>query len=305
MFKKTASCITLGLISLLVGMPSAKAMEISITPPRVELDINKKSTRSSSIKITNLSDKPVEMKAYVRNWTMDENNQLQDSPSSEQSLDQWIVFTPSRFTVPARSTQNVRFAIRPKVKPASGEYRAVIYIEEISPSNENSGAIETVGRVGIVVYGNAGEVKRVGSINSVTVDSKPNAIKAVFDVSNKGNAHIRMGGQYAIWRAANYPGAKATQTIPGVNNPKTKLPANVVQAGNIELPPVLPNNSRQLVLPLTSKLPPGNYVLDINGSLSGMAVDKGIPFTVSATTTTSQVAPKPIKSAVQTIPIKK
>jgi P pilus assembly chaperone PapD len=309
MFNNAIKVITSSLIWLVVfGVSSAKALEVNVTPPRIDLNITRQ-TRSNSIKITNFSDKPAEMKAYVRNWIMDEKNQLQDSPSNEQSLDQWIVFTPSRFTIPPRGTQTIRFAIRPKVKLNPGEYRAVIYLEEIPTNNQNSEIIETLGRLGVVVYGNAGEIKRVGTVNSVTVDAKRNAIKAVFDISNKGNAHIRMGGQYAIWRADNYPGAKATQPINGAGNPKAKLPANVVQAGTIELPPVLPNNRRQLVLPLIGKLPPGNYVLDINANLSEMAVDTGIPFTVPSADNASQPASTSassrINSAIQSIPAKK
>jgi P pilus assembly chaperone PapD len=301
MFQKTTKSIVLSLISLFVAIPSVNAIDIGVSPPRMELDIKTKQTRSNSIEITNMSDKPAELKAYVRNWTMDEKNQVEDSPSEEQSLDQWIVFTPSRFTIPARSTQTVRFAIRPRVKPNAGEYRAVIYLEEIARNNPDAGTINTRGRVGVVVYAYAGEIKRVGTVNSVKVETKPKVIKAVFDVSNKGNAHIRMLGQYAIWRAGNYPGAKATQPIDGAGSSKAKLPGNVVQAGIIELPPVLPNNRRQLVLPLIGKLPPGNYVLDINANLSGMAVDTGIPFTVPVVTPVSQVAPK----TVPVIPLKK
>ena len=69
------------------------------------------------------------------------------------------------------------------------------------------------GRVGVVIYGYAGEIKRVGTVNSVTVDTKPHRVQAVFDVSNQGNAHVRIGGQFAIWRAAKYPGAKTTHPI--------------------------------------------------------------------------------------------
>lgn len=299
MFQKSVSCFALSLIGLLtLGMPGASAIDVGVSPPRVELDLNSKSTRSNSITITNLSDKPAEMRAYVRNWTIDENNQLRDIASDEKSLDQWIIFTPSRFTIPPGKTQTLRFAVRPKVKPAPGEYRAVIYLEEVASDNQENfnGSINTVGRIGVVIYAHEGEIKRAGTVNSVTVDTKSNLVKAVFDVSNQGNANIRVDGQYAIWRAANFPGSKATQPIVGATNPATKLPANVVQAGAITLSPVLPNHRRQLVLPLTKKLPPGNYVLDINANLSGAPIDTGIPFTVPAANTL-QPTPKPVNSA--------
>ncbi|NJS16973.1 MAG: hypothetical protein HC787_09285 [Nostocaceae cyanobacterium CSU_2_110] len=47
---------------------------------------------------------------------------------------------------------------------------------------------------------------------------------------------------------------------------------------------------------LTDKLPPGNYVLDINAELSGIPIQKGIPFTVKATANTSKPTKLPVTS---------
>ncbi|MGB3652342.1 MAG: molecular chaperone, partial [Rivularia sp. (in: cyanobacteria)] len=119
----------------------------------------------------------------------------------------------------------------------------------------------------------------------------------IFDVSNTGNAHVRLNGEYAIWPAAKYPGAKATQPLKQLNNSKDKPPQNILYAGNLKLKPVLSDTRRQLVLPINKKLPPGNYVLDINGELSGVPIDKGIPFTVPAAAN----MPKPAKSPVTSL----
>ncbi|MEA5572759.1 molecular chaperone [Calothrix sp. UHCC 0171] len=271
-----------------LALAPATALEIGVSPPKFEVEMNGKG-RSQSIKITNFSAEPVEMQAYVRNWTLNEENKLQEIQSTENSLDQWIVFTPARFTIPPRSSQSLRFAIRPKVQPQEGEHRAVIYLEEVLPqSKENSQSVVTIGRVGIVVYGYAGKIKRAGTLNSINVDAKANSVNAIFDISSTGNANVRMKGQYSIWRAANYPGAKATQPISGISgaaSANVKLPANVVDAGILRDTPVLASTRRKLVMPI-KKLPPGNYVLDINGDLNGVAVDQGIPFTVPATGTT-------------------
>ncbi len=293
MLQKTKNiALSLSLISAIAQVlalvtPPATAIEIGVSPPKFEVQMSSGKGRSQSIKITNFAAEPVEMRAYVRNWTLNEESKLQEIQSTENSLDQWIVFTPARFTIPPRSSQNLRFAIRPKVQPKEGEHRAVIYLEEILPqSKENSQGVTTIGRIGVVVYGYAGNIKRAGTLNSINVDAKPNSINAIFDVSSNGNANVRMKGQYSIWRA-NYPGAKATQQISGVGSPDVKLPANVVDAGILKDTPVLAGTSRKLVMPITKKLPPGNYVLDINGDLNGVAIDKGIPFTVPATTPAS------------------
>ncbi len=291
MIQKTAKALALSLIGLMAwGIPSVTALEMSVSPPRMELDINSRKGRSNTIKLTNFSNEPVQIKAYVQNWTMDEKNQVKEIPSTQQSLDQWILFTPSKFTIPAKGTQTLRFAVRPKIQPAAGEHRAVIFFEEVVPNTTNSNTVGTKARIGVVVYAYSGEIKRAGNVNSVSVNTKPNAINAVFDVSNQGNAHIRMEGQYAIWKASNYPGAKATQFIKDVGNSNQKLPANVVRVGSLKLPPVLPSKSRKLIQTLSEKLPPGNYVLDINAELSGVPVDQGIPFTIKATANTSKPA---------------
>jgi P pilus assembly chaperone PapD len=292
MFKGTRSIALSVIAALAFGIPSATAIEVGVSPPRFELEMNGKRS-SQSISITNLSDQPVEMKAYVRTWTMSQNNEVQDAESTEQSLDRWIVFTPSKFTIPSRGSQTVRFAIRPKIQPKPGEHRAVLYLEEVVPETKNSDAVTTVGRLGVVIYAYAGQVKRAGTLNSVTVDTKPNALTAVFDVSSNGNGYVRMNGQYTIWPVAKYPGAKGTQLLPDLGKPGTKLPNNVLDAGVLPVLPVLPANRRLLRLPINKKLPPGNYVLDINGKLSETTIDQGIPFTIPAVTSTS----KPVTSS--------
>lgn len=294
-FGKTTG-IALSLIgALALGIPSADAIHVGVSPPRVEVEIKDKS-RSKTIKIGNFDKKPVQMRAYVRSWTLDENGKFQLVKSTEQTLDQWIVFTPSRFTIPPGGSQTIRLAIRPKVQPNEGEHRAILYLEEIpSESTRSSKAVTTVGRLGVVIYGYAGDVKKVGVLNSVNVDPSQNGVKAVFDVSNKGNAHVKIRGQYAIWPAAKYPGAKATEPLKASGNQPVKLPPNIVFAGKLKLSPVLADTRRQLVLPIRKKLPPGNYVLDINADLSGVTVDKGIPFTVPVVST-SQPKKSPVTS---------
>ncbi|GAA6622045.1 molecular chaperone [Scytonema sp. NUACC26] len=289
--------ILLSILGLLaIGTSSASAIEIGVSPPRIEVEINGKN-RTQAINIINLSSEPVELKAYVHTWKMGQDNRLEVTESNEQSLDQWMVFTPARFTIPPRHAQTVRFAIRPKVKPTSGEHRAVLYIEEI-PKNEDNQKVVTVGRVGVVIYGYAGDVKRVGVVNSVNVDAKTNGVTAAFDISSSGNAHVRLNGQYAVWSAASYPGASATKLM-SLDNSKAKLPDNILEVADIQLPPVLAGDRRLLLLPLSKKLPPGNYVLDINGNISGVAIDKGIPFTVPGKVGTTQPTIKPTASTTR------
>ncbi|MBC1221482.1 molecular chaperone [Nostoc sp. UCD121] len=294
MFHKPQN-IALALIgTIALGMPPATALNVGVSPPRMELEMNSKQ-RVQSIRVVNRSSETVEMKASVKSWTMNENNKLEEIMPSEQSLSQWIVFTPSRFTIAPGGTQTIRFTIRPKTQPKVGEHRAVLFLEEVASNQPKaSNTVATVGRVGVVIYGYTGAVKRVGVLNSLTVDTKPNAMKAVFDISSQGNGYVRLNGQYAIWPAAKYPGAEVTKPIANLGKPQAKEIANLVDVGLLPTAPILPDTRRRVLLPITKKLLPGNYVLDINGELNGVAIQKGIPFTVDApVANNSRTQPQP------------
>ncbi|AFY49871.1 P pilus assembly protein, chaperone PapD [Nostoc sp. PCC 7524] len=272
--------LTLGLIgALALGLQPAEALNIGVTPPKFHVDISSNKTRSQAIKVMNFDSKPVEFRVYVQSWNMNEQNKIQVLPPEEQSLEQWIVFTPSRFTIPPGGVQTIRFAVRPRVQPQSGEHRAVIFIEEV-PRNNTAQGIRLVGKLGVAVYGYVGDIQRVGVLNAVNVNTKPNALNAVFDISSQGNGYVNMQGQYTIWPADKYPGTEATKPIGNLGKPETKIPEPLVDAGLLPSTPVLPNSRRNVLLPIKKDLPPGKYVLDIKGDLNGVAIKKGIPFTV-------------------------
>ncbi|MFB2773353.1 molecular chaperone [Pelatocladus sp. BLCC-F211] len=292
---RKSTTIALSLIgALTLGIPSATAViNIGVSPPRFELKINRKST-TQSIRVVNLSSKPVELKAYVRSWKMSEDNKLVEIPSTEESLAQWIIFTPSQFTIPPRGAQTVRFSIRPRVQPKPGEHRAVMFLEEIPPTQGKTKGVRTVGRLAVAIYGYVGDIKKVGAINSIRVNTELKAPTAVFDISNTGNGHIRLKGQYAIWQADKYPGAEVTKPIDELEKPGKKIPAQIIHAGILPISPILPDHRSRISLPISKKLPPGKYVLDLNGELNGIKIDQGIPFTIPVQTTSK-------KSQTQTV----
>lgn len=266
--------------AIAIGSGIGIAGNFAVSPPRLELQIDS-SGKNESIRLINSDSEPLEIQTSTYNWVQDENNQVQIVDSTEQSLDRWLLINPLRFTIPPGKAQTVRIAVRPRVKPEEGEHRAMIFFEEVPSAKNKSSAAVVIGRLGVAVYGYAGNIKRIGVLNSVQVEDKGNLVTAIFDISSQGNAHIRMAGEYAIWSADKYPGAAATKPIPNVGAKDVKLPDGVWEASGLPTLPILPNNRRKLSLNTSTKLPPGKYVLDINGDLSGTPIDEGIPFTIA------------------------
>ena len=258
--------------------PGQPPITIGVSPPRFEIEIGSVPVTRAA-RVFNFGSAPMEIRASVHGWDLDEENQVRLVEPTEQSLDQWIVINPLRFTVQPGESQTVRFSVRPKVRPEPGEHRAIIYFEQ-PPSK--GGSISVIGRIGVAVYGYVGPVEREGTLNRILVDTTTAAPLAQLDISSSGTAHVRLGGQYAVWPAASYPGAESTRLFPELGEREIDLPEALVDVGFLPGLPVLPGSRRTLPLHLPREIPPGDYVLDINGDLSGRPLDLAVPFTVAA-----------------------
>ncbi len=283
--KICASVLAIG--ALIAPHFSAEALSIGVSPPRFELKLDEKKPTTEVFRVVNIGSKPATFKLYVQSWMLDEKNKIQPVPPSEQSLEKWILVNPGKFTLPPGKSQTVRFSIRPRIKPQAGEHRALIYVEEVPNNGDSKTPVKVIGRYGVGVYAYVGEIKKVGVVNSIAVDGKNAPLRATFDVSSQGTAYVRMNGQYAIWQATKYPGAKNTQQINQLDKAKPKLPDGMVTVGTLPSTPVLPSTRRKLILNISQQLAPGNYVLDLNGELSGVQIDEGVNFTVPAKVNTS------------------
>ena len=125
-------------------------------------------------------------------------------------------------------------------------------------------------------------VDAIRSFHGVEVKADQEIPMASFDIESRGSAHVRMLGQYVVWPKSRYPGAQETSEISSLGKPDSELPEGALDAGFLPSLPVLPDSRRQVPMSLTRQLPPGQYVLDLNGNLGDQPLDMGIPFIVGA-----------------------
>lgn len=286
---KIVRCILRSLIVLMLvswysgnvlAQVPAGAIEFGISPSLFQLTIDAQS-KTESLRVFNFGARPMKFRITVNNWEVDESFNVQVIPPTEQSLDQWIAINPVEFTVAPGKAQVVRFAIRPRVQPEPGEHRAILYTCEVPMEMENQPKSNVVGCIGTAIYADFGDVSRIGILHDVTIAPATNPVLARFDISSEGNAHVRMDGQYAIWGASLYPGHNHTSRLEDLSDPESLSAQGIVAAGFLPSLPVLPGTRRKMELHTSQVLPPGEYVLDINGDLSGKSIDQGIPFRIS------------------------
>ncbi len=289
------ACVT-GLAATAAGQQGLAPPQIAVSPPRVEVQIGPRSSMET-IRLFNFGDKAVEVAVSVETWDLDESNRVRAVEPTEQSLDQWMLISPLRFTVDPGGSQAVRFSIRPRIELVPGEHRAMIYFQQV-PSSDPSPGFQVSFKLGVAVYGYVGEVVRRGVLNDLSVQTTANGPVAVFDISSTGSGHVRLQGQYAVWDADRFPGVESTTELADQDRNSGTLPPGMVTSGDLPATPVLPGCRRTILVPMPTKaLQPGRYVFDVNATLGeDVRIDRALPYEVLAPTPTPTPAATPSPS---------
>lgn len=262
------------LLMIFVSLPVWAQVGIS---PRTLDVILEEDGRSHSFRLFNLSDQPYNVSASVTNWTMDENNQVQLIDATESSLDQWMIVNPLKFEIAPGESQTVRVGFRPLMELADGEYRAMVYFDQILPPDPKpeSQQIRSRFRIGAAVYVHVGPVVNQAEVESVVIENGAVAVR----INNTGSRHVRMDGQWSIWPAAAYPGADVTTQIVGLGKPDLNLPSGVISADFLPRVPVLPGHARTVRFTLEGlQAPAGPLVLDMDAQFGNAALDRAVEF---------------------------
>lgn len=243
--------------------------QVAVSPALYELQLAD-APLVRSIRLKNLKSHPVAMKVSVFNWSLDESNRLKLLPPDEQSLDSWMLINPLAFTLQPGQTQVVRFSIRPRVKPAEGEHRAIIYFDE-QPRSSDAEGVAVLFRLGVGIYAHVGQAIRNSVLHSLQLDRQRREIVAVLE--NRGNVHARMEGAYAIWKRGAFSGFDAMQRALAADSAKVSIPG-FIAGGSINNVPLLPGTRRRIVTPLFPGNTTGEYVVSVDLTIDGTRVQR-------------------------------
>jgi len=225
---------------------------------------------NESIKLKNNSETPFTLKVTVRNWTIDEENNLALLPSDPQSLDQVITVTPENITVEPGKEQVIHFTLKPDPAYEAGEHRAIIFLTETSPSKSMEG-IEVTFRQGIGIYGYSGSIRRNAGLKSLELDRSSGTLN--IEIENRGNVHTRFDGDYMIWKKGSFPGVKSPSGFIELPHNKIK-PAGFIASGSLNRTPVLAGTCRTIKTVLPVAEVPAGYTVMVTGTIDGMKVEK-------------------------------
>ena len=258
-------------------LPASVVMaQVAITPQIYTIDLDKQPNQTYSFRLMNFSKAAIPIAVSVVNWTMNAKGQVEPAPLEEQSLAPWLQINPTRFVLLPKSSQVVRFAIRPAVPLRPGEHRAMIYFSQEPEGRQPKGTFRVLIQLGAAVYARMPPYAMLGEILS----AKPDAHGVSLEVRNTGNATARMIGQYVVWKQGAVPAAGPWPAHLGDEHFST--PSGLAASGALPLDADLPGLTRSVRLEFEGKsgLPPGNYVLYMHGTFGAPSIERELRFNV-------------------------
>src|SRR5690606_1515635 len=216
------------LTGLLALFACAAHAQVGFSPQYFDLRLAE-AQPTNAYRLFNLTRDPKQVRVSVVSWTLDEQGEIRLLPSTDTSLDQWVVVNPIEFTIAPGDSQAVRFSIRPAVELPPGEHRAMLVFDEVllpqTPEAAASNGAQTALRARFqfrtAIYCQVGAVERSAELTSVKVD----AGEMHLQVRATGSANARFDGQYMVWKQSTFPGLDKVALLSGLNDEKPLLPA--------------------------------------------------------------------------------
>ncbi len=172
------------------------AMALKVAPQRLVFRIDDPETTTQVVIVTNTSDKPIRVKVYP---------EMAPEQKQEEYLGDWIVVYPRLLSLQPGEKKYARFTVRTPEEIQDGEYRALLFFEEIYQQPENQEEAEGIEldfqlltKLGINIYGQYGQILHRGSLEEVELLMEDGQLLIRGNFVNRGNAHLLMDARVIV-----------------------------------------------------------------------------------------------------------
>lgn len=241
---------------------TAAQAQVTISPLVIEAEANRGQAQGM-INVTNNGSEPFRARVYAEPFTYSRDAGFQTLPSDAHDLTPYLQFSPRELVVPPGVTRRVRLIGRFPPNQASGEYRAVVFTENLNETiSTNNSNVSVITRIGVTVYVRQGEVSPNLTVESANWNPEQNQIQLL--VRNAGQASTRPSVSWTL-----------------------KQGETVVKTGNLEATGIVAQSDRNFLLNYAPEGQPapaaGEYQL--SGELAwGEGNNKStVPFSINLT----------------------
>jgi hypothetical protein len=264
-FLKLSLPLTSLFLSNLLQCGSIAKADIAVSPMILETQA-KRGQAKGILTISNLDEKAFRARVYTSAFTYDKEKGFQALTSSPNDLTPYLQFSPKELQVDGSTQRSIRFITRFPPSLPDGEYRTMIFTENLQPTivtetdKKKGVTVNTsiIPRIGVAVYVRKGNISPNLAASSARFNAKDSKLQLL--VANKGKASAITSGEWKLKRG--------NQTL---------------QAGKIGDTTVIAEGERYLSLTPAKaqqiQLSPGNY--ELSGDLAWGDKKNTVPFKVN------------------------
>ncbi len=185
-------------VALIAGLMAgvAHAQLLRVSPLVIQTQAEKGQARAS-VEFTNTGDKTYRARIYTIPFTYNREG-LENLKSSPNDLTPYLSFSPRELMLEPNQTRTVRLSARFVPNTPDGEYRALLYadqLNEVDPNNP-SPAVTLKTRLGITVYVTKGDLTPVLKVQQAIYNPQKKQILLL--ATNSGSATTRPKTQWII-----------------------------------------------------------------------------------------------------------
>ncbi|MCK4259786.1 MAG: DUF916 domain-containing protein [Halanaerobiales bacterium] len=221
-----------------------------IEPSRFILHLEPGAKMSDSIKVTNMSNNEIEVRAVLYDWKLDEKDELvtYSSNTRQDTLYGLIKFNPRQFKLAPGETQIVRFTVKAPQEGFDIERKGIVFFEQESVVEQDGVGVNVLSQIGTTIYTMPSAAKSSFCLAKAEVYIPEEGISlGVLLIGNEGNVHVRYHVKYKI---SNEDG-------------------KILDEGTVAEKVILPEDRRLVTFPITPNLPIGRYNLLLEIAFDG------------------------------------
>lgn len=205
---KAVSSLCIVTLTILLGAIDVQA-SFTVTPMRIEFQIEQGQSGTSSLLIRNVSEKPLSVKLYLKDFVFrpDGSEAELDPGSVSRSCSDWLAISPSVMELEPDEHKNARVSLTIP-EDAAGTYWVMLYVEQSSkptPREAQGGGysfeINVYPRWAIRIFESVpGTEEKEGQISDLTVtrESEEQPLTAFVEFENTCNSELRCKGWIEI-----------------------------------------------------------------------------------------------------------
>ncbi len=258
-----AAKLSICTLSATLLLASAAKAQINVSPMIIETQENRGQSQGV-INIINNGNEPFRARIYTQPFTYERDTGFKTVESIPNDLSPYLQFSPREVDIKPGESRRIRLLSRLAPNLPDGEYRTVVFTEELKelPPGGKNNQILIKTRIGVTMYVRKGNLSPKLEVVSASLEQKNSQVQIL--VRNTGKA---------------------------TSNPKIswtlKQGKKVIKTHNEDLSSVLADNERNLLVSYPDekdpKLAPGDY--QVTGELSWQENKdtKKMPFSVKLT----------------------